>query len=134
MELSFSDMCFGCGKDNECGLQLVINSSDGKAEADVVFKEFHEGWKGIVHGGILAAAIDEVMAHALSSKGVESGVTAELTVRFKKPVKVGEKYKVVAEVVSSKGRKFIIKGEIIRDGEVYVKGEAVYIRVKEVRF
>ncbi len=133
MKLEWNDMCFGCGKANDCGLQLKISYEDGKAWADIVFKEHHQGWKNIVHGGVIVAAIDEVMAYTLGSMGVTSGVTVQISVRFKKPVVVGERYKVEARVVESKGRKYSLRGEITKDGIVYAEGEGIYLSVKEVK-
>ncbi len=133
MELSRNDMCFGCGKKNECGLKLSFDSKDGKAVSEVIFKEHHQGWAGIVHGGVIASALDEAMAYALGSLGVESGVTASLSVRFKKPVRIGEPYHLEAEVVEFEGRKARIKAFIERNGVVHAEGEGIYVIVKEVK-
>ena len=133
VELRRSDMCFGCGKENECGLQLDVDYGEGRARANVVFKEHHQGWKDIVHGGIIAAALDEVMAYALGSKGV-LGVTASLEVRFRKPVVVGEEYLLEAEVVEFHGRKIVIKATLSKGGTVHAEGKGVYVAMKEVGF
>ena len=132
MELSFSDMCFGCGKKNECGLRLDISYSGNRAESKKIFEERFQGWNGIVHGGIITAAIDEVMAYAVGSATGKTGVTVELTVRFKKPVRIGEEYEIVAEVVEFNRRKAIVKGWIKKDGIVYAEGKGIYVLLKEV--
>ena len=132
MELRRSDMCFGCGKENDCGLKLEVSFENGKAWADVVFREVHQGWEGIVHGGVISAAIDEVMAYAVGSLG-KVGVTAVLSVRFKKPVKVGEEYRVWAEVVEFSGRKVKLKGFLEKDGIVHAEGEGLYVTMGSVK-
>ncbi len=133
VKLKPSGMCFGCGKENDCGLKLDISAENGKAWAKVIFKEHHQGWSGIVHGGVIVAAIDEVMAYAFGSLGVKTGVTAEMRVRFKRPVKVGEEYLVKAEVVEFSGRKAVLKGSIEREGVQHAVGEGIYVVVREVR-
>lgn len=133
MELKWNDMCFGCGKKNDCGLKLNVKGENGKVWADVVFKKHHQGWENIVHGGVITAAIDEVMAYALGSLGIMSGVTAELKIRFKKPVIVGESYIAKAEVIESKGRKHTIHSWIEKDGKVFAEGIGIYVTVKEVK-
>jgi uncharacterized protein (TIGR00369 family) len=133
VKLEQNDMCFGCGKKNECGLQLKISFENGKAHSEVIFRDVHQGWKGIVHGGVIAAALDEMMAYAFGSLGARSGVTAKLEIKFKKPIRVGEKYIAIAEVIEFNGRKAKIKGRIEKSGAVYAEGEGIYVAVKEVK-
>ncbi len=132
VKLEFTDMCFGCGKKNECGLMLNISFSSGKARSEVIFKEVHQGWRGIVHGGVISAAIDEVMAYAIGSISRSVGVTAELTVRFKKPVKVGEEYELAAEVIEFNRRKAVVKGWIKKGNVTHAEGKGIYVLLKEV--
>ena len=132
MELEFSDMCFGCGKNNECGLKLEISYSGKEAKTRKTFEKKFQGWNGIVHGGIITAAIDEVMAYAVGSATGKTGVTAELTIRFKKPVKIGEEYEISAEVVEFNRRKATVKGFIKRDDTVYAEGKGIYVLLREV--
>ena len=132
MELEFSDMCFGCGKKNECGLRLDISYSGGRAESKTVFREIFQGWNGIVHGGIITTAIDEVMAYAVGSATGKTGVTAELTIRFKKPVRIGEEYEISAEVVEFNRRKAVVKGYVKREGTIHAEGRGIYVLLKEV--
>ncbi len=132
MELAFSDMCFGCGKKNECGLKLSISYSGNRAKSKKIFEERFQGWNGIVHGGIITAAIDEVMAYAVGSATGKTGVTAELTIRFKKPVKIGEEYDIDAEVVEFNRRKAVVRGWIKRDGMIHAEGRGIYVLLREV--
>ena len=47
-----------------------------------------EGWEGMAHGGILCTILDEVMAWALVGQD-NWGVTARMSVDFRKPVAIG---------------------------------------------
>lgn len=43
----------------------------------------------MVHGGILATLMDEIMAHSLWQRGIPV-VTAKMSLRYREPVPVGE--------------------------------------------
>jgi len=134
MELDFSDMCFGCGKKNDCGLQLNISYDNGRSWAKVTFKEYHQGWKGIVHGGVIAAALDEMMAYAVGSTGRVSTVTVKLDITYRKPVKIGKEYDLESEVVESKDRKIYARALLKKGNKVYAEAQGLYFKVKEVKF
>ncbi len=75
--------------------------------------------------------LDETMAHAcISSKLI--GVTAELTVRFKKPLPVGTKIFVKGSMTGVKGRITATTGEITDvSGTIYASGSAKFIGTKQ---
>lgn len=77
--------CFACGKDNETGLKLEF-AHDPRGEAQAVWTPAptHEGWPGVVHGGLLSTVLDEAMSHAVLAAGLKA-MTAELRVRFREP-------------------------------------------------
>ena len=81
--------CFACGPDNEIGLRLHFEKSgeDGVHARTTLRPEF-QGWKGIAHGGVALALMDEAMAHAAGAAGYR-GVTASMNARFRKPVPLG---------------------------------------------
>lgn len=80
--------CFVCGRNNRIGLHLTF-----RLEADATHAEFlpqpdHQGYDGVVHGGILAAVLDDAMANCLWLRGV-AAVTAKMELRYREPVSVG---------------------------------------------
>ncbi|MGQ9707991.1 MAG: PaaI family thioesterase [bacterium] len=83
------DTCFACGKENPDGLQLPMVIDDNGARFVWKVPERYEGWVGIVHGGIVATLLDELMAWAVRPRGYNT-VTAEITVRYRKPVPVAK--------------------------------------------
>ncbi|MEW5745190.1 MAG: PaaI family thioesterase [Nitrospirota bacterium] len=93
------DHCFVCGTANPCGLQLRFKADGGKVAASFTSSAAHQGYKGLVHGGILASILDEAMIQAALLRGL-SPVTAELSVRFTSPLRVGERARVEAEIVT----------------------------------
>ncbi len=80
--------CFACGPDNAAGMHLQFErAADGEegVRADVTLPAQYQGWRGIAHGGIVMALLDEAMAHAAGYAG-HRGVTASVNVRFRRPV------------------------------------------------
>ncbi len=80
--------CFACGPDNAAGMHLQFErAADGEegVRADVTLAAQYQGWRGVAHGGIVMALLDEAMAHAAGYAG-HRGVTASVNVRFRRPV------------------------------------------------
>jgi uncharacterized protein (TIGR00369 family) len=97
MEVEFDGRCFGCGPLNEEGLQMTF-----LAEGDVSVTEFevparYQSWKGVVHGGMVALMLDEAVGWAAWHKG-HPGVTGKLEVRYRLPLKVGERVRLTGRV------------------------------------
>jgi uncharacterized protein (TIGR00369 family) len=79
--------CFACGPSNPIGMHVHFDrvpDSEG-AIARVTLAPEYQGWRGIAHGGIIMALLDEAMAHAAGFAG-HRGVTASVNVRFRRPV------------------------------------------------
>jgi uncharacterized protein (TIGR00369 family) len=123
--------CFACGSKNSQGLQLKFQyPRPGTCRSGFMAEQKFQGWKGILHGGIVSTLLDEALAHAVGGAngggGASGAVTAELTVRFKKPVKIGSKIiltekdqgrvvEAVSEITDEDGRLLAsAKGKLVR--------------------
>ena len=95
-----SQMCFICGLENPIGLKLFFyEHADGSVSARFTPRAEHQGFPGVVHGGIVSAMLDEAMARASMTGGREQWMmTAKLELRFHKPVPVGAPLTVVGRV------------------------------------
>lgn len=111
MNLEIDRYCFVCGPENPQGLRAVFECSDGRAATTYVVRSEHQGYTGISHGGILAALLDEAMVYAAVTLG-RWVATAELTIRYGKPVPTGEALTVRAEVVRHERRLVECRAEI----------------------
>ncbi len=90
--------CFVCGPKNPIGLKLVF-SFDGKTiKTDFIPRQEHQGYVDIVHGGIISTLLDEVMVKLAIELGTPA-VTAQMDIRLKKALKVGQKITVSAEII-----------------------------------
>jgi uncharacterized protein (TIGR00369 family) len=90
-QLRDNSTCYVCGRENPVGLavEFQINEEARSISAKFIPKEAHQGYEGIVHGGILSALLDEAMAKLAYSLGIPA-VTAEITIKFKSPASPGE--------------------------------------------
>ncbi len=116
--------CFVCGKKNGAGLQLeyVRDAAAGSAETRVAFPVQFQGWRSTVHGGLLATVLDETMIQAAGAAGVKC-VSAEITVKYRRPALTGEPLRASARVVNSRGRIVFAEAEIA-DGQGQVLAQA----------
>lgn len=119
-----SELCFGCGKQNPCGLKLEFKWDGKVVKSEFTPTELHQGWKGIVHGGILTSLLDEAMAYAAYYENV-GGVTAAIETRFKQPVSIGEPLTITAWV-SNETRRFAETGGTLtlNDGTIVTTARA----------
>ena len=126
--IDFEHWCFACGRLNEAGLHLDIEVSTDRAEAIFTPQRRHEGYDGTVHGGIVSALLDETMGWAIFHQGIW-GVTARLSVAFRKPVRVGDELRVVGEVAKRRSRAIETRGTVARarDGEVLAEADATFL-------
>ncbi|MHB8056087.1 MAG: PaaI family thioesterase, partial [Candidatus Aminicenantales bacterium] len=97
--------CFVCGERNREGFRICFEYPEpGRCRAVVTPEPRFQGWKDILHGGIISTLLDEALAHAyggLARGAGEAAVTAELTVKFKKPVKIGVPVVLEGRVIST---------------------------------
>lgn len=103
--------CFVCGEENAKGLQVPFRAEGRRAWATWTPGAGWESYKGVIHGGIVSSVLDEAMSKAILSGGDEA-FTAELRVRFRKKVSVGEVVVVNGWVVSAAKRRIMAEATI----------------------
>lgn len=125
--------CFACGTLNAHGLHLVLHAGGDRCWTDVILDRRFEGWEGIAHGGILCTILDEVMAWALVDHDLW-GVTARMSVEFKRPVAIGQPIRGEGRVLAVRRRLVDTEGVILdADGNLLVRAEATYVGAPEAR-
>jgi len=121
------DHCFVCGKKNPIGLHLTfdLDREKNRAQSQVVFKPEHQGWDGVVHGGLLASVLDDVMAYALMTLD-RMGITTRMNIAYRKAVKVGETLYLEGTIEEIKSRIARVKavGYTLDNGNRTVRVEA----------
>lgn len=119
--------CFACGENNPSGLKLKFRREKEKTIAEFVAIKSHQGFKNIVHGGIIAAVLDEAMMKTALGRGIKV-MTAEINVRFSNPLFTGETAVVEAELIRTHGRLVEASAVVMRDGTVLATGRAKMLR------
>ena len=95
--------CFACGSQNPFGLKLSFEEKDDTYISHFTGQPQHQGYDGIMHGGIVSTLLDEIMARYLYAKGMNA-VTARLEVRYVKPTPIGVPLLIKGHIVRQKGR------------------------------
>jgi acyl-coenzyme A thioesterase PaaI-like protein len=119
--------CFVCGEENPNGLHLAFQSDGRSASAKWATTAGWESYKGIIHGGIISAVLDEAMSKAIISGGNEA-FTADLRIRFRKKVCVEDVVLVKGWVVRDEKRKILAEASLTsEDGEERAHAWGVFL-------
>lgn len=119
--------CYVCGPDNPGGLRVSF-AADGPRGSRALYtaRTEHEGWPGLLHGGVTFALMDEALGWAVYFQGL-FGVTAKTEARFRQPIPIGVKLIVRAWTVSLRRRIVTARAEIrvdARDGVLVAEADA----------
>ena len=120
--------CFACGELNENGLQLTLHGDERGCWTELVLDPRFEGWQGIAHGGILATILDEVGAWSVIARG-GWGVTARMSIEFKRPVRVGHRIRGEGWVTASRRRVYETAAHVVdpEDGALFATATATFV-------
>ena len=106
-------LCFVCGQRNPYGLQLVFRLENNTIVADFQPREEHQGFPGVIHGGIVAAVLDEALNRtSLLGKNPAWTMTGRLEVRYRRAVPYGQLLRVRASLDSERGRMLQASGKV----------------------
>jgi acyl-coenzyme A thioesterase PaaI-like protein len=129
--------CFGCGEKHPTGLHLVAHVGNAMdITAEFVVSENHQGAPGLAHGGLLSLAFDEALGKLMWLLRAPA-VTARLETDFLKPVPMGSKLFITAEITGQVGRKVYCSavGRLNSlDGEIAVRAAALFVIVPMSQF
>ncbi|MEK7238463.1 MAG: PaaI family thioesterase, partial [Nitrospirota bacterium] len=98
MKLADDGYCFVCGTKNPIGLKLKFHFNGKTIKTEFISKKEHQGYLNIVHGGIISTLLDEVMVKLALAMDIPV-VTAQMDIRLRKPLNIGEKIIVEAEIL-----------------------------------
>jgi acyl-coenzyme A thioesterase PaaI-like protein len=147
--------CFICGVKNIGGVHVRFyevpaapaDSGPGSSESEALppaatveilarftGRDEHQGYPGRMHGGVITGILDETIGRAINIGEGENpmtwGVTAELTVRFRKPVPLGVELTARGRITRDRGHLFEGAGELLLpDGTVGATAAGKYIRL-----
>ena len=116
-----SEMCFVCGRSNPVGLYMKFYD-DGETQvmSEFTVPEHYQGYPGVVHGGVLAAMLDEVVARvSMIGDPHHFMMSVKLQVLYRHPVPTETPLRIVGRILRLRGRLGKAEGQIILpDGTV----------------
>ncbi len=118
--------CFLCGDQNPIGFKLKFKQENGDTISETAIPSQYQGFDGVVHGGIIATFLDEIMAQAVKKSG-QRAMTGTLTVKYRKPCRTEKQIQMRGRIIEISGRIIKSQGEIIQDQEVVAEGEGIFI-------
>lgn len=121
--------CFVCGQSNPIGLRVQFSHAGGRVTGEFTPSELHVGFSGVVHGGILAALLDDALAAVGYCEG-EPTVTARLAVRYRQPARPGQRLRVEAQETSRRGAMRQGRAVVrVDDGTIVAEADATMMRL-----
>ena len=125
--------CFVCGESNPSGLNLRFETDGRMVQTRFAPRPEHIGFQGVVHGGILATVLDEIMVWACVAEIRRFGFCAELNVRFVSPARPREEIIATAQLTANRRDKvFETKAELKNAaGQLLAWATGKYLPIKE---
>jgi acyl-coenzyme A thioesterase PaaI-like protein len=106
-------------------------SEEGMLTGRFVFSAKHQGYNGVVHGGIIAAVIDASMAQCCMGHGIIA-YTTDLSIRYRNPVRIAMPILLETRIVGkARDVLFSLECNIVQEGQVYVSAKGRFFRVAE---
>jgi uncharacterized protein (TIGR00369 family) len=130
------NVCFGCGGANASGMKLEFEADleTGRVTGRFKIAKHFQGSMGMLHGGIIALLMDEAMGKVCSLSDVRA-VTAELSVKYLKPIQAEQEIIVEAFQVKREGRDMYHEGTISNAaGKVLARGSGRFVVINPVNF
>jgi uncharacterized protein (TIGR00369 family) len=127
------DECYVCGQNHPRGLRIrFFAGTDNRVHARFHPDDTQTGYDDVVHGGVVSALLDELIGWSVSLKHQRMAFTAELTVRFIKPLRTGRSYLATSHISGGKGRLWEAEGSVAdENGELFAKGHGKYFLLSE---
>ena len=129
IDLTDDGYCFVCGPNNPIGLKLDFTLDGEIMTTEFVPKKEHQGYRNIVHGGIISTLLDEIMVKLAIELGMPA-VTAQMNIRLRKPAKVGERLTFSAELLEITKKLLVAHAKAVTDsGEIVAESTGKLVRI-----
>lgn len=129
-----SRFCFVCGVDNPSGLHVSFYTLEpGVVSTQCQICEKHQGYPGVVHGGVVAAILDEVAGRTfMDGEPPRFLVTARLSVRYRRPVPVGQPLKAIGRAIEDGGKVAKASGQLFdKNGVLLAEAEVILAQIPQ---
>jgi acyl-coenzyme A thioesterase PaaI-like protein len=130
-------ICYGCGPANTHGLQIKSYVEGDKVIAHFTPEEYHHAFPGVLNGGVIGTLLDchcnwAACYYLMKARDLAEPpctVTAEYTIKLKRPTPLDVELLLVAELVNIDGNKAFIRGELIASEKVCATCDALFVAV-----
>ena len=133
-ELPHTHSCFVCGDANAIGMNLRFETDGHVVKTRFTPRPEHIGFKQVVHGGIIATLLDEIMVWACMAQSKRFAYCAELTLRFLNPLRPGEETIATGELVTNRRDRIFEARADLKDanGKLFATATGKYLPVKQM--
>ncbi len=121
------------GEMNPIAPPVTYEYGDKSITASVRFHEGYQGPPACVHGGMVAALLDDALGRTRHLTG-RNCVTGSLNITYKRPTPINADLVVNARIDEVHERKFLVTGEILHDGQVTASAQAVFVFLADEKF
>jgi uncharacterized protein (TIGR00369 family) len=115
--------CLVCGSENPFGLKLNFRLEGDELSCEWTAEKRFQGYADVVHGGMIATILDEIMVNLPWKRDGVPVISAELTVRYLHPAKIGE-HLIFRSQVSDTAKRLITATGTCRTSEGVLIAEA----------
>ncbi|MDD2404592.1 MAG: PaaI family thioesterase [Lentisphaerae bacterium] len=119
--------CLLCGNCNPLSLHLVFTiDENGEVTASFKGRQLLQGYRGMLHGGVIASLLDSAMTNCLFRHGINA-VTGELKVRYRHPVPCSAVLFLRARIVSRNQPLYALRSDLEMDGKLMASASAKFM-------
>lgn len=121
-----------CGESNPAGLKLKFETDGHQVQTRFIWQSGHIGFQKVIHGGVVATVLDEIMAWACAVGAKRFGYCAELNVRYANPSRPGQEVFATAELTANRREKVFETKAELRDaaGNLLATATGKYLPIK----
>lgn len=125
VKIADDSACLVCGSMNPIGLKAKFTTSatDCSSHSVICLPAEFQGWQDVVHGGIIAALLDEACIYACHGKA-DQCVTADLQIRYRKPVPVGTEVEISGQLTDSSRKMWLTTAKLKVNNTVHAEAQA----------
>ncbi len=134
-----SKNCFVCGLENDFGLKLsFFETNPGEVIVETEVPDQFQGYPGVVHGGVVASLVDEVLGRVHMGNDPENSrfmYTIKLSLSYRKPVPTNTPIRIVGQAIRSKTQTATSIAKIFdKNGQLLVEADAILRNIPEGKF
>jgi len=128
--------CIVCGLANPEGMRACFRVEGETVVCEHTFDDRWIGYPGLVHGGATSAIMDDLLVWTLAGLRKKLSFTVDLHLRFRAPVHVGRKLRMVGKLTGDRRGIFSVDGSMadVASGETLTEASARLIVVSREKF